>query len=182
MARIKPAEPIDCFFSNGLWLPGRTLTLGSVDKDEYFRIRKGLTVLSSSLEPLTIIMNSDGGSAVDGMAIYGAISRLSNHVTILVEGEASSMGAVILQAADHRLADRHAVFMLHDGSDGVLDVHARDFEKRGEESKRTREEMYQIFAEKTGKPKAYFRRKLAHDWYLTAEEALKEGLIDGIAA
>jgi ATP-dependent Clp protease, protease subunit len=182
MARRPGTEPIDCLFANGLWTPGRTLTIGNIDKDEYFKVRKGLLVLSGSTEDITIILNSGGGSFVDGMGIFDAISHISNiHITIRVEGEASSMGSVILQAADHRVATRNAVFMLHDGSDSYGDGTCRDFERAAAFSKRGRETMYEIFANRTGKSVAYYRRLLAHDWYLSADEALKEGLIDEIA-
>lgn len=175
-------EHIDCLFSNGLWIPGRFIAmLEDVDGQAAKKVISGLRILEQSPEPIHIALNSPGGSTIDGMAMYDAISMCSNHVTITVYGEAASMGAVILQAADHRVMAPHAMLMLHDGTDGATDIHCRDFERRAEESKRSREEMYQIFADRSGKSKSHFRRRLGRDCYYTAEQALKEGLIDGIA-
>lgn len=180
MTRRGSSEAVDCFFTNGLWLPGRLVSLqGDIDTSSSSRALTSLTILAATADPLFITLNSPGGSAIDGMAIFDAVSNLSNHVTITVFGEAASMGAIILQAADLRLMASHAILMLHEGTDSVSDLHVRDFERRAEESKRSRSEMYEIFAARTSKTKAYWRRKLAHDCYYTAEQALKEGLIDG---
>lgn len=182
MARAKPSEPIECLFSNHLWVPTRIVFLyGEVNTEAAAKLDMALTVLAATPEPIEIRLNSAGGNSIDGLAIYDAVSKLSNHVTIKVLGEASSMGSVILQAADTRIAYPHTVFMLHDGSESAPDMHVRDFERRAEESKRSREELYDIYAARSGKSKAHFRRRLGRDWYLTATEALKEGLIDGIA-
>lgn len=114
------------------------------------------------------------------MAIYSLLKNSTNHITLKILGCANSIASVIVQAADHRTMDKHAEFMLHDGSDSVSDDSMRNIERRAEALKVDRERMYGIFAERTGKDKAYFRRKLAHDWYLTAEQAIKEGLIDEV--
>lgn len=175
-------EAVECFFSNGLWLPGRLVAIvGEVDSDKAADVLASLTILAATADPIFITLNSCGGSAIDGMSIFDAVSNLANHVTITVYGEAASMGAVILQAADQRIMAPHAVLMLHDGTDSVTDLHVRDFERRAVESKRSREEMYGIFAERTGKTKAYWRRRLGRDCYFTSQEALKEGLVDGLA-
>src|ERR1044072_205052 len=135
-------EQMEFAHAYGLYLPKRTMIIGAVEAGEFAKVQMNLLILSQSPDPVTIILNCDGGSAIDGLAIFGAISGLANHVTIHVRGEASSMGAVILQAGDHRSADPEAVLMLHDGVDGAGEKHCRDFERQGEESRRTREEMY----------------------------------------
>jgi ATP-dependent protease ClpP protease subunit len=89
------------------------------------------------------------------------------------------MGAIILQAADHRQAYPNAEIMLHDGETGYSG-HARDLERYAKENARNRERMYRLLAKRSGQPAAHFRRKLAFDWFLTPKEALKEGLLDEV--
>lgn len=180
MSRARNFDAIECFFSNGLWMPGRLIRLSdTVDKESATRFHDGLDVLASSPDPIFIRLNSPGGSVVDGMAIFDAVSNLSNHVTITVFGEAQSMGAIILQAADLRLMSPNATLMLHDGTATANDAHVRDFQRFSEWNTAIREKWHEIFAARTSKTKAYWRRKLAHDCYYTADQALKEGLIDG---
>lgn len=177
-------ETIELLYDHGLWLPTRTVVVehgtdGVVGEHAFLKLFKGLVILRSSPEPITIILNSPGGNCVDGLAMFDAISELPNHVTVKVYGEAASMGAVILQAADHRVMTRSSEMLLHDGATNIEGVH-RDVVRYVESTKLTRERFYQIFADRTGQKKEYFRRKMAHDWFITPEQALKEGLIDEI--
>lgn len=140
---------------------------------------RNIWLLSQTPDPITIYMNHPGGSVIDGLALFDLISSLPNHVTIKVLGTAASMGSVVLQAADHRVAYPSAEIMLHDGQVGFSGL-PRDFEAWGKAVRRDRERMYSIFAARTGKPAAHFRKKCAHDWFLTAQEAVREGLLDEV--
>jgi ATP-dependent Clp protease protease subunit len=144
------------------------------------RLIKNLHVLQRlSGDPITIIMNCGGGSVSDGMAIYDAIRQCPCHVTIKVLGQASSMGAIILQAADHRIAYPFSRVMLHDGNDGYAG-HSRDFEKNADEGKILRMVTYKILEERTSKKASYWARKMSRDWYMSASQALEEKLIDEV--
>lgn len=175
-------DDIGWVFEHGVWIPGRTLYIecpeGEVDHSTFLKAHKGLTILARTAEPLDIILNCPGGSVTDGMGIYDAITALPNYVTIKVYGQAASMGAVILQAADKRVMTPHAKLLFHDGTNTAAEMHLRDIEVYATESKYLREETYDILAQRTGRKKSYFRRKLAHDWRLTATDAIKEGLAD----
>lgn len=190
MARRNNNDEIELFHEHGLHIPSRTIKL---DQDELLedagvtigpktasRLIKNLHVLTHiSKEPITILMNSPGGSVADGMAMFDAIKYNPCHITIIVLGEACSMAPIILQAADHRLAYPFSRFMLHEGETGYAG-HSRDFEKNAEEGKVLRLMTYKILSERTGKKSSYWARKLSRDWFLSAQEALEEGLIDEI--
>lgn len=175
--RTRNLEPV---LSYGLDIPTRTVFLDEgTGAWSYAGSVRNLWLLAQTPDPITIYMNHPGGSVIDGLALFDLISSLSNHVTIRVLGTASSMGSVVLQAADHRVAYPSAEIMLHDGQVGFTGL-PRDFEAWGKAVRRDRERMYGIFAARTGKPAAYYRKKLQHDWFLTATEALKEGLLDEV--
>ena len=89
------------------------------------------------------------------------------------------MGAILLQAFTRRQSMPSARFLLHDGSSEEKG-NVRDIERAVEFGKRQRAEDYRILADRTGKSASYWRKKLAHDYILSATEALNEGLIDEI--
>ena len=180
-------ENLTAFHEHGLWIPSRTIELrlhGEDDPELDHRTAgqflRNLTVLESlSDEPIRVMMNCPGGSVVDGMAMFDAIQASKCETTCVVLGEAASMGAILLQAFTHRHSMPSARFLLHDGSDEQKGT-IRDIEVAVAFGKRAREEDYRILAERTGKPAAYWRKKLAQDYILSAGEALNEGLIDEI--
>lgn len=181
-------SPIDTFHNHHVNFATRTIWLALDDSGEGHevgpktaeKVFKNLDMLCQvSLAPIEIVMCCPGGDTITGIACYEVIRACEALVTITVLGEASSMGAVILQAADTRQMYPTGVLMLHDGS-GSVSGHIRDLERGAEEDKRRREQMYQMFADRTGQDKAFFRRKCAHDWYLTPEQALELNLIDKI--
>ncbi len=118
---------IDKIYQYGIDIGNRVLWLtdlseGESEHDRTAKFLKDLHVLDSIApagdKPITIVMNHSGGEIYEGMAIYDAIQQAKNHVTILVRGMAASMGAIILQAADHRIVSKHSVLMIHHGDTG----------------------------------------------------------------
>jgi ATP-dependent protease ClpP protease subunit len=91
------------------------------------------------------------------------------------------MGAVILQAGDLRRMRPTATVMLHEGTAGIPDNHVRNVESGSRQGARERKLMYEIFAERCGKPVKYYRQKLAFDWYMNATEAVAENIADEVA-
>lgn len=167
--------------AQGIHWPTKTLMLyGPVNRAMLERVTNFCLRLAQTGDPAQILLNTPGGSVVDGLAIHDLLSALDNHLTIRVVGEACSMGAVILQAADHRAMAKHAVLMLHDGSQETGEMTVRDLEKYTAARKKDRAMFYRIFADRTGKPAKHFRTRMANDWYLYAKEALTEGLVDEI--
>lgn len=117
-------DVLDVWHDDDLDLDSRTFFLyGDVDAAFMIRATKALHLLAQEEEPITILLNTGGGDEACGMGVYDLIKAFPSHVTIRVIGEALSMGAVILQAADLRQAMPHAVIMHHSGTTSVPDDH-----------------------------------------------------------
>jgi ATP-dependent Clp protease protease subunit len=91
-------------------------------------------VAKDAKKPIMIIMNTPGGSVVDGLGIYDAILQRRSKGTpidITVQGSAMSMGVIVLQAARYRYAYKHSQFLLHEvsyGSRGHMSAHEDEIE------------------------------------------------------
>lgn len=133
--------------------------------------------------PITIILNTPGGSLSDGFALYDAIAaavesgvEVRTHAT----GSSLSMGAVLLQAGSRRTMSPNAWLMLHAPSSGsVGSVFA--LEDSAEVIRRMTEKLVDILVQKTGlereKIEASWHRK---DWWFSAEDAKENGLVDEV--
>jgi ATP-dependent Clp protease, protease subunit len=181
-------ESVDRFFDYGLHLETRTIYMGdgsgdAVDEHMAEKVIKAIHLLTSAdpEKPIRVILNSFGGCWYNGMAIYDAIRSCPCHVSIEVLGSAMSMGSIILQAADERIIYPNATLMIHDGYETIGEVPPKTFEAWAQQSKLTREQMYGIYAERSGKPAKYWEKRCSHDYILSAEQAVSEGLADKIA-
>lgn len=191
MPRKFTKDDLEKFHDYEIFIPKRTIYMGShessltegesgTDAMMAERLVKNLLFLESqSDEPVTIIMNNLGGDWYHGMAIYDAIKNCRCHVTVKGYGNVMSMGSIILQAGDERVLMPHAVVMVHDGQDGYAGV-PKDMESYAEQSKKVRRRMYEIYAERSGKTPSYWEKKCRGDYWLSAEEAVEEGLADSV--
>lgn len=187
---------IEQFHSSNLYLPTRTIYFGSTgvdsdtDNDEVncrtvAQLIKNLHVLESKeQQPISILLNTPGGSWEDGIAVYDLITKLKSIVTIIGMGKLYSMGSVIFQSAYKRLLMPNTTIMIHDGSDGYIGD-SKSFENWAKDSKRVREVMYKIYYEKMKRKKANItlediENMCGHDTIFTAKESIKIGLADKI--
>jgi len=182
---------VDLFHEVNLHVPSRTIyfggspyTLDEVDSVSVAEVIKNLHLLEhlDPGRPITIHLNSCGGSWYDGIIIYDCIKALESPVTIIGMGKCFSMGSIILQAGDARVLMPHTYLMCHMGSDGYSG-HSQDFINWAEVSKRVNKEMMQIYYEQMVKknPKITVKqieKMFDHDTVFNAEEAVKLGLAD----
>lgn len=144
------------------------------------RIIKGLHILENmSNDNITIIMNSPGGEWYSGMAVYDTITNCHCFVTIQVFGQASSMGSIILQAADLRVMAPNSIMMLHEGESGFYGS-VQDFKSAADEENRILDVMYKIYMDRAQKPRDEIAELCKKDTYLTARKAVEIGLADEI--
>lgn len=149
------------------------------------RFIKNMEILESiNHQPIEIIMNNCGGDIHSGMGIYDRIMLSPCHITIKVFGEASSMGSVILQAADKRLMSPNAVQIIHYGAFSV-GAEAKSAYRFVDEFKRIDKFMEKLYMAKIKKKDPLYKlgrlqRLLEHDTYLTAQQSVDLGLADGI--
>jgi len=184
----------EMFFQYKVHLPTRTLFLGPAadsedDTDHNMSERAiiGLHILDNleSELPITIKMKNEGGSVTDGFTIYDEILECRSLVHIIVCGAASSMGSVILQAADKRIIRPNAYVMIHEGETAHAGT-VKNIEAWMKFEKEQDERCYQIYLDQIRKVDPEFTRaKLINmmkcDKLLNSEQALELGLVDEIS-
>ena len=128
-----------------------------------------------------LYINSPGGSVTAGMAIYDTMNYIKCDVSTICVGMAASMGAFLLAggAKGKRLALPNAEVMIHQPSGGARGQ-ATEIQIVAENILRTKKNLNEILAANTGQPYEVIERDTDRDNYMTAEEALKYGLIDRV--
>ena len=133
---------------------------------------------------IQIYINSPGGSVSAGFAIYDTMQYVPCPVSTLAVGRAASFGTVILMAGakGKRFALPNARIHLHQPliSGGGLEGQASDLEIHAKEIVRIKEELNRLIAQHTGQPLERVERDTDRDFYLSPDEAIQYGLIDGV--
>ncbi|OGJ49109.1 ATP-dependent Clp protease proteolytic subunit, partial [Candidatus Peregrinibacteria bacterium RIFOXYB12_FULL_41_12] len=130
---------------------------------------------------ITMYINSPGGHVTAGLAIYDTMQHLKCDVSTVCVGMAASMGAVLLcgGAKGKRFSLPNAEVMIHQPLGGVegqateIEIHARHILK-------TKAKLNGIIAKHSGKKVADVEKDTDRDNFMSAEDALKYGLIDKI--
>ena len=132
---------------------------------------------------IVLYINSPGGSVHDGMAIYDAMRAISAPVSTVCIGMAMSMGSFLLSAGEpkRRFAWPHARIMIHQPLImGTVTGTATDLDIRARETIRLREELNQLYAEHTGQNVEKIAKDTDRDFFMSASEAKKYGIIDDV--
>jgi len=132
---------------------------------------------------INFYINSPGGSITDGMAIYDTINYIKCPVSTICIGMAASMGAFLLAAGTKgkRFATPNAEIMIHQPLiSGGLSGQTTEIKIHADHMVKTREKLNRILSERTGKPLEQIEKDTERDNFMTAQEALEYGLIDGI--
>jgi len=126
-------------------------------------------------------INSPGGSVSATLAIYDTLQILSCPVATYCVGLAASGGAVLLAGGskEKRFALPHSKVMLHQPY-GQVGGQVSDIEIQAEEILKTRQVLNQILSDHTGQPLDRIAKDTDRDFYMTAEEAKKYGVVDDI--
>ncbi|MBQ1688095.1 MAG: ATP-dependent Clp endopeptidase proteolytic subunit ClpP [Lachnospiraceae bacterium] len=130
---------------------------------------------------ISLYINSPGGSVTAGMAIYDTMNFIKCDVSTICIGMAASMGAFLLSsgAKGKRYALPNAEVMIHQPSGGARGQ-ATEIQIVAENILRTKKKLNEILAANTGQDYETIARDTERDNYMTAEEAMKYGLIDNI--
>jgi len=130
---------------------------------------------------ISLYINSPGGSVDDTMAIYDTMQFIGSPISTFCIGRAQSGGAVILAAGKkgNRHALPHAKVMLHQPWGGVTGQ-ASDIKIQAEQILLAKKMINEVLAKHTGQPIEKIAEETERDKYMTAEEALKYGLIDDV--
>jgi len=162
----------------------RIVFLGSSINDQVANIIVAQLLFLDADDPdreVYLYINSPGGSVYAGLAIYDTINHLRAPVSTYCVGMAASMGALLL--ASGKKGKRNALpnsrIMLHQPSSGYQGT-AADIEIAAKEILGTRERLNRILAEKTGQTLKKINADVDRDRWMSAEEAVKYGLVDQV--
>ncbi len=128
-----------------------------------------------------LYINSPGGQVTAGLAIYDTMQYIKPSVVTVGLGMAASMAAVLL-AAGHpgkRLILPHSRVMIHQPWGGVQGQ-ATDIEIEAREVSRLKKMLNEILARHTGQPLKKIERDTDRNFYMSAEEAVRYGIVDRI--
>ena len=163
----------------------RIFLVGEVDEELFKGFITGFSVLDAFDAPIFITFHTNGGSMELGAAIYDTIKTSKNHVTIDVVGEANSIGALVLQAADTRRMMPNARIMIHQGAlfiSGENRFKADEMAEHADDLKANNDRYYEILSQgskgkMTIKDVANACKK---DSYYDPKQAIDLGLVDEI--
>ena len=165
-------------------LMDRIIFLGVPIDDDVANIIQAQLLFLSSLDDkadISMYLNTPGGQVSSGLAIFDTMQLIAPPVSTICTGMAASMGAVLLCAGDKgkRSALPHSRVLIHQPLGGAKGQ-ASDILIAAKEIEKTRTELCEIIAERTGQP---FDKVLAdadRDFWMSSKEALEYGMIDNI--
>lgn len=130
---------------------------------------------------ITLYVNSPGGIVTSGLAIIDTMNNIKNDVSTVCVGMAASMGAVILAsgAKGKRFSLENSEIMIHQPHGGA-EGQATDIEISARRILKNRDVINKILAKQSGQSLSKIEKDVDRDFFLTAEEAKKYGLIDKV--
>ena len=126
-------------------------------------------------------INSPGGIVTSGLGVYDTMQYIKPNVSTLCVGQAASMGSLLLSAGatGMRFALPNSRIMLHQPSGG-FSGQATDIEIHAKEILEIKERLNKIYEKHTKQKVEIIRKALERDYFMTANEAKKFGVIDEI--
>ncbi len=130
---------------------------------------------------IAMYINSPGGVVTSGMAMYDTMQFIRPPVSTLCTGQAASMGSLLVTAGEKemRFALPNARIMLHQPSGG-FQGQASDIERHAEDIIKTKRRLNEIYVHHTGQDYDKIEQTLDRDYFMTADEAKKFGIIDDV--
>lgn len=165
-------------------LKDRIIFLGSEIDDEVANLVVAQLLFLAAEDPdkdISLYINSPGGSVTAGMAIFDTMQYIKPDVSTICIGLAASMGAVLLAAGakGKRFALPNSEVMIHQPLGGVRGQ-AEDIRIHAEWILKTKRQLNEILAERTGQPLERIEQDTDRDNFMSAEEAREYGLIDKV--
>ncbi|MEE9557216.1 MAG: ATP-dependent Clp endopeptidase proteolytic subunit ClpP [Candidatus Adiutricales bacterium] len=165
-------------------LKDRIIFLGTPIDDNVANVIVAQLLFLESDDPdkdISFYINSPGGQATSGLAIYDTMQYIKPDVSTLTLGQAASAAALLLAAgaSGKRFALPHSRVLIHQPVGGFqgqvtdVDIQARQMMK-------LKNEINQILAEHTGQPVEKIEADTDRDYFMTGEEAVEYGLVDRV--
>ena len=158
------------------------MLVDEVNEDSATAIVSQLLYLDSeNNNDITLLINSPGGSVIDGLAIYDTMNRIKSKISTIVTGQASSMGAFLLSSGEKgmRKASKSSRIMIHSIGHGYQgNIH--DTRVSHAESEFLQTYLTDILVTNTGQKSSKVKKDMERDKFMSAEEALAYGIIDEV--
>jgi ATP-dependent protease ClpP protease subunit len=129
--------------------------------------------------PVTLAINSGGGSCMSGFAMYNRLAAYKSHTTARIDGYAASMATVLALSAKHVSMANNAWFMIHNcwtvaagGPDEMRTV--------VDLLEKTKNQIRDVYVKKTGLSEAEISDMMDAETWMTASEALEKGFVDEV--
>ena len=163
----------------------RIVFVGRPLDDEVANIFTAQMLFLESEDPekdIHVYINSPGGSLTAAFAMYDVIRHVKARVATICTGMAASGGSLLLAAGARglRMALPHAQIVLHQPWTGGIQGQATDIDIHAREILRQRQELVRLYSDLCGREFEQVERDLERDFYMTAEEAQRYGVIDEI--
>ena len=164
-------------------LKTRTILLsGEIDKDLAEKtIRQLLLLEDMGNEPIRIFIDSPGGDADAGFAVFDMIRFVKPKVYTIGMGLVASAAAIVQLASpkELRFGLPNSHYLIHQPLSGIRGV-ATDIEIHARELEKLREKINRLISEETGLPADQVEKDTDRDYWMNAEEAAKYGLISRV--
>ena len=156
---------------------------GPIDGDVANLVVAQLLFLASEdpKKDISFYINSPGGHVSAGLAILDTMNHIQPNVSTVCVGIAASMAAVLLSSGQKgkRFALPNAEIMIHQPSGGA-EGQASDIEITAKHIIATRERLNKMLAKNTGQPIKKIEQDVDRDFFMTAEESVKYGIVDKV--
>ena len=164
----------------------RIIFLGVPIDDDVANIIQAQLLFLASLDgkaDISLYLNTPGGQVSSGLAIYDTMQLIAPPVGTICTGMAASMGAVLLCAGEKgkRSALPHSRILIHQPLGGAKGQ-ASDILIAAKQIEKTRTELCEIIAERSGQPFDKVLADVDRDYWMSSNEALEYGMIDNILA
>ncbi len=165
-------------------LKTRTVVLsGEINKKLAEKVCNRLLLLDTAdpKKPIRLFIDSPGGDADAGYAVFDMIRFIRPPVYTIANGLAASAGVIVVLASPkkHRFSFPNSRWLIHQPSSGMMGV-AADIKIHAEEIVKLRARINELIAEETGHPLVQVQKDTDRDRWLSAEEAREYGLVSKI--
>ncbi|NLV82245.1 MAG: ATP-dependent Clp endopeptidase proteolytic subunit ClpP [Synergistaceae bacterium] len=165
-------------------LKDRIIFLGTAVNDAVANLIVAQLLFLESEDPdkdVFLYINSPGGVVTAGLAIYDTMQYIKPQVSTICTGQAASMGAVLLAAGakGKRIALPNSRVMIHQPLGGAQGQ-ASDIQIQAKEIQKVKNTINAILCEHTGRTLKQIEAETDRDFFMSAEEAVKYGIVDKV--
>lgn len=156
------------------------LLYGKIDTEKAKDITEKLITLNSiNHDPISMWINSNGGSVSDGFSIIDCMKGLEAKIYTVIGGRASSMAGLISIVGTKRFITEHSIWMSHDVFGGVEDYLTK-IEARSDFYKTLQKQVFDHLRKYTKLSEAEITKARHQELWLSPKECLKKGIVDKI--